>query len=303
MAFLFETLVPTIGFLMVLIIMLAYVGGKIFRIPSWEAYFNVELHNLVFAVLLLSVAFAAYEGMNSLAYDVVGASPVQASMSFLNRITNKGVLPMYKDLLGIEAGTAMSNSFYIRMGPGVWSYTNKIEPGADAILSMVRLMSMGLIVIYGSLSIQYIGLSLVDFGMPLSLSLGVLLFILPSTREAGAFLMCFALAFQIIFPSLYALNQVILDDMACARATAEGNACEPYDAYIPEIALFGVQARGVSFLSYLVPLASLANFELLIPFINAMAHLTLVSLFLPALVLTITIAFINALTKYILGRI
>lgn len=305
MDFLFPTLVPLVAFLMVLIIAFTYIGGKVFRVPEWEAYFNIELHNLVFAIIIIASAFAVFEGSKALAYSMLGAEPVEASQAFLNKVINRGVLPMYKDLLGIEAGAALSNSFYMKIGPGVWSFTLKIQPGMDAILSMTRVLSMGLLAIYGSLSVQYILLSFVNFGMPIALSIGILLFIFPPTREAGAFLMSLAFGFQVVFPFLYALNGVILNDMTCARNDMAPMCGMSYEAYVPEF--HGVQMRGISgLLASMSPLAPAViptlSFQALVPFINAMAHLALVSLFLPALSITLTVAFINAITKYLLGK-
>lgn len=309
MDFLYPTLLPLVATVMVLVIMVTYVGGKVFRIPQMEAYFNIELYNIVFAILLVASAFAVFAGLDAVARQLLcGASPdcqysdpIEASKSFLNAIINRGVLPMYKDLLVIEAGTSLSNSFMYRVGPSVWSFAYKVEPGADAILSLARMMSFGLLAIYGSLSVQYIGMSLIGPGMPIALSLGMILFIFQPTREAGAFLMSFAFAFQAVFPFTYALHQVILNDMWSAGGLGNAAGEGTYDAYTPEI--FGWRMRGAStVVAYLVPFASLTNFVLLIPFINAMAHLALISLFLPALSIMITIAFINATTKFLLGR-
>ncbi|VVB98090.1 Uncharacterised protein [uncultured archaeon] len=303
MAFLFPALVPLVGFLMALIIMATYIGGKVFRIPEMEAYFNVELYNLFLAILIIGGAWGTFNAMDSVSRSILpgGVDPIESSKAFLNSVINTGVLPMYKDLLVIEAGTSMSNSYMVGVGPGVWQFRYKVEPGADAILSMVRLMSFGLLVIYASLSVQYMGLSFIEIGMPILLSLGLLIFILPPTREAGAFLIAFAFAFQTIFPFTFALNEAILNDMACAHFTAAGAACQPYSAYVPSI--FGLQVRGISgIVAFLTPFASTVNFQLLIPFINAMAHLALVSLFLPALSITLTVAFINALTKFLTAK-
>lgn len=292
--FLFDQLVPIVIMLMVLVLAFAYIGAEFFRIPAWRAYVGVEMFNLVLAVITIGFMFAAFVGAKYIAYELVGNDPVTAAKDFLNRIINKGVLPMYQDLLVIEAGTSLSNAFMIRIGPSVWSFVYKVEPGGDAILSMVRLMSFGLLAIYASLSFQYIALSAVDFAAPIALSLGVLLYIFPPTRDAGAFLICSAFAFQTVFPLIYALDEAILNDMSMQHFQTT------YDAYIPQSGGFGRGASTV--LSFLVPFASLVNFELLIPFINAMGHLALISLFLPALTMMITISMISAITKFLTGK-
>ena len=296
MPFIYATLLGPLVFVVVMIIALTYMGGKIFRIPEWEAYFSVELYNLVIAIIIVVAAFGVFEASKAITMSVAGAEPIQVSKTFLSTVTNKGVLPMYKDLLSIEAATAFSNAFMLRVGPSVWSWAYKVEPGADAILAMTRLMGTGLLAIYGSLSIQYIGLSFIEFTMPIILSIGLLLFIFPPTRDAGAFLIAFAFAFQTIFPLTYALNKLAFDEIWASRYSG------PYDPYTPEI--FGWQTRGwTKVFVFLAPFASTVNFPLLIPFINAMAHLTLIALVFPAISITITVAFINSITKFIRGKI
>ncbi len=299
MEFLFSSFVPMVAFLTMFIIAITYMGGKVFRIPEWEAYFSIELHNLVIAMIIVICAFGFFEASKQISKSLLCSNqpahclePIEGSQVFLNNIINKGVLPMYKDLLVIEAGTAFTSSFMLKIGPAPWAFTEKVEPGADAILSMSRMMSFGLITIYGSLCIQYIVMGFISFAMPITFSLGLLLFIFPPTRDAGAFLIAFAFSFQTIFPFTYALNQVVLNDMACAHTT---EVCNPYEMY---------SMRNMNtILAPLVSLVSFGNFTLLIPFINAMAHLALVSLFLPAFSLTITIAFINAITKFLMWKI
>lgn len=284
--FLYPGLAPILIMIMLFILAFTYMGAEIFRIPSWKAYVSVELFNLVIAVLTIGFMFGAFISVKYIGYSLVGADPLISAQNFLNKIINRAVLPMYKDLLIIEAGTSLSSSFMLRVGPGVWSYVYKVEPGADAILSMTKLMSFGLLAIYASLSIQYMGLSVVDFAAPIVLSLGALLYIVPPTRDAGAFLICAAFAFETMFPLTYALNEKIL-----------------YDMFGPDFGMPGPWWRGgYTLLAFLTPFASLVNFEPLIPFIIMLAKLSLITLFFPAFSILITISFISALTKLLVGK-
>lgn len=317
-------LVPMLAMVILVIIAAVYMVGKALRVPKpgifgiavnpiadmlsgstaasrLEAYANIELYNLVTAIMFLGVWGAALVGIQGLSHALLPNNPfgtndpLEVSKLFLNTVINKGVLPMYKDLLTIESVTALSNSFMIRVGPSVWSFVTKVEPGGDAILAMARLMSFGLLTIYGSLSVQYIGLSLLEAFMPDMMALGVLLYMFPPTHEAGCFLMGLSFAFYIVFPFTYALNYIVLNDISWA----ENN--HAYDAYIPEIA--GQNVRGLSsVLSLLASTASIFNFEFLIPFINAMAHLSLIALFLPALSMMLTMSTASSITKVLSGK-
>ncbi|MDD5337009.1 MAG: hypothetical protein PHS02_00835 [Candidatus ainarchaeum sp.] len=287
--FLLPGLVPLIAMLSVLVIAVTYMGARVFRIPSWEAYFNVEMTNLMMAILTIGMMYGAFMATTQITkmflpsnYQNLG--PVGVSKLFLNSVINEGVLPMYKDLLTIEAMTSLSNSFMIRVGPSVWSSVSKVEPGADAILSITRMLSFGLLAIYGSLSIQYIGLSLMDSMMSLILSLGVLLYIFPTTRDAGAFLIALAFAAGVVFPFIYALNFMALGNIPDFQ--------EWYARGLPTM----LAKIGASF-------GSIVNFEFFVPFINAMARLAMVALFIPAIAMTLTVAMINSITKFLMGKI
>ncbi|MFA5077306.1 MAG: hypothetical protein WC488_02675 [Candidatus Micrarchaeia archaeon] len=291
--FLFPTLVPVIAMLSVMLIAVTYMGGKVFRIPSWEAYFNVEMTNLVMAMMMIGLMYGGFMATTQISkWFLDGQDPITASTSFLNSVINQGVLPMYKDLLAIEAMTSLSNSFMIRVGPSVWSSVSKVEPGADAILSMCRLLSFGLLAVYGSLSAQYMALSLMDPLMSLLLSLGVLLYIFPTTRDAGAFLIAAAFAAGVVFPFIYALNFMALEKIYGS----------PYVAYIPDF--HGLNMRGLPglILKLGASFGSIFNFEFFVPFINAMAHLTLVALFLPSIAMTLSAAMITSLAKFLTGK-
>lgn len=301
--FLYPSLLPIIVMLTLLILIIFSTVGKALRIPEMDAYLNIELHNLILAVITVSLILSSNLGFDLVARSLLySVDPnyvdiITSSKSFLNIVINNGVLPMYRDLLIIESGTALTSSFTYRIGPAPWSYVYKVEPGADAVLAMTRMLSFGLLIIYGSLSFQYIGLSVVGFAMPIALSLGLLLFIFPPTREAGAFLIAFAFAFQTIFPFTYVIHEVILNDIWSAHGWGD-----KYAGYTPEI--FNLKIRGAStVVAFLTSFATFTNFILLIPFINAMAHLALLSLFLPAFSLVLTIAFMNAIIKVLMAKI
>lgn len=299
MNFLFPELLPLLVFLTFLILIIIYFGAHVFRIPGWESYFNIELHNIFFVLIIISVVFGAFEISRHISQAIIGEDPIHSSQSFLNLIINKGVLPIYNKLLFIELGCTLSNAFYGKIGPYVASYDYKIKPGTDSILAMARTLNIGLIVIYVSLLIQYIGISLIPFAMQILFSLGVLLFVFPPTREAGAFLIAFSFAFLIIFPFCYALNKVILNDIWELKHGV-GNT---YEKHVQKA--FGLaKDLGLPAAALFTPFVnSWLNFGLFIPLINEVAHLALISLFMPAFSLTITIASINAITNFLLGRI
>lgn len=298
MDFIFESFLPIAAMLMVLIITIVFMLGRVFRIPAWEAYLNVELYNLLFMLILITGMTGVYSVLNSIANTLNPNSGeiVEGAQKFLHRVLAEGVLPMYSDLLVMETLTSMSNSFYLLIGPGVWSYTEKVVPGADAILSIVRIMMMGLLAIYVSLITQYMGLAFVDFLMPIMLSLGIFLYIFPPTREAGAFLISFAFAFRVVLPFIYAVGEHILDDM-----WVKHNYGNYFNGYIPET--LGMRIRGLSSIKALiVPFATYFNLIALAPYFKAMSYLTLVAIFLPALAMLLSIGVMNSTIKFILGR-
>jgi hypothetical protein len=283
----FDILIPASAGLAILLIAIVYMLGRMLRIPALEAYFTVELYNLVLVFLFLGALITAYYGLRGISSSILGGAPIDVSQKAISECIYKAVFPMYMDMLRVEAGATVTSSFYLRYGPGVWSNAHKVRPGVDALVSISRLMSFGLLSIYASLSVQYILHGIIDFAMPIVFSLGTVLMIFGPTRQTGCYMMALGYGFHTVFPMVYGLGFLALDDMG---STLTGGA----EGHMHFFNSFESSWLSVFFSSYNVPFLDITVFS---DYFESMAYLAVVSLFLPALASILTISSMTAVVK------
>ncbi|MBI5227097.1 hypothetical protein HY988_00780 [Candidatus Micrarchaeota archaeon] len=322
----YADLMINVFFFVSLIIFLTYIVSKVFRVPEWEGYLNVELSNLFRSFLL--VLFVA--GLFVVGSQIVSAwandayhtnSPSLAAINFLQEKALDPVLNGIYDVYSIQSCTSMLSVYARRIGESVLTRTYKVFPGIDTFVSISNVLSYGLVAVYGSLSAQISLLYFIDSTMGnFFLPAGLILHFFPPTRDAGAFLMAFALGFQIVFPMGYLIDKKAYEDLGpsgyqspntliysiCGPvkygafgyffnpATAPGKIFE----YLPKGTAVQ-KSLGNFFSEGVLGLLPMPEFTIIM---RHFAVLTLLSLFMPALSIMVTIAFINAMTKFILMK-
>ncbi|MEW5996194.1 MAG: hypothetical protein AB1657_01210 [Candidatus Micrarchaeota archaeon] len=312
----YETYYTMAGATVVLLtayIALLHMASRFLNRPEMAAYANVELQHLFMSVIIFGIALLMLMGFDAAGTAIAGEPPINASLSFLHKTINRGVIPAYIDLVSLDVKLSFWNSLYGRHGPTVWNFLAKQVAGLDPIISVVRVLTFTLTAFFGTLSAQVvifyvIEALMVNFVLPA----GVLLRFFPTTRDAGVYLIVFAISFQAVFPLLFTINAHILDEMWGAFY---GTRYDPYTTLpagligseIPEYApswvadMVGdpsVSAQAVGFF----PFVWFFRFYLLAPFFEGIASISLPALVLPALAMSLTISFINAFTKFLTGK-
>jgi hypothetical protein len=124
---------------------------------------------------------------------------------------------------------------------------------------------------------------------PFVLPMGVVLRMFPPTRDAGAFFISTALAFQVIFPFTYVMHAQIVKGMLIPDAYGDpvnyntvmsGSGSGYMVEYISDNGIFDIQGM------FWYPLIGIS-------------FLLLQAIFLPALSITLTMAFIKGFNKFI----
>ena len=315
----YASVIITVTFFVSFIILITYMVSKVFKIPEWEAYLSIELGNLMssFLIVLFVTGMFAAGGVFSAVY-AQDLSPPRAALEFVSDILNsvlKGVFDTYQ----IQACTSILSTISRRIGEFVLTQTYKVFPGVDTFVSITNVIAFGLVSVYGSLSAQVALLYLIDATMiHFVLPAGLILRFFPPTRDAGAFLISLAFGLQIIFPTCYLINKMILEDLGITEY-------ETPTAIIQSVCgPFKFAAYGIAFNPATNPLSVLPGFgpvltilgrffsEATLNFISMsefivwmkrISTLSLLSLFMPALSMLITVAFINAMTKFIVAKV
>jgi len=290
--------------LLILYVVILQVASRFLGKPEMSAYANVELQQLFISVIIFLIAFGAFALADSVGTSLSGGPPIQTSLAFLHTTINSGIVPAYVQLVSLDIELSFWSSLTTRYGPGPWGFVVKQVPGLEPVISVVRILTFTLTAFLGTLSAQVVIFYLIEVLTPLFLSAGVLLRFFPTTRDAGIYLIVFAISFHSVFPFFFALNAHILDEMA----VIERGPGATYDPYVSLPGNFWGNELPEYLPSWMAQIIAVFprlwffRFIALSYFLEGIASLSMPSLFLPSLAMSITISFINAMTKFITGK-
>lgn len=288
-----------------------YLASKVFKVPEWEAYLNIELTNLVNSFLILLFIVGFFIASSAIAASVTGeSSPPRAAISEVRAITDS-VLGATLDVYIIQSCTSVLGTYHRRIGEAVLTPTFRVFPGIDTFVSITNVLALGFLMVYGSLSAQLALLNIIESVMiPFILPAGLILRFFPPTKEAGAFLISMAFGFQIVYPTAYVINGKALEDIWLSGYDSKkfpiSALCGMSYVYfsVPPVLLqgsFPFLARTLSgiFSEGVVHGMSMAIF---MPILKSLSAVSLLAIFAPAVAMILTIASINTMTKFIVMK-
>ncbi|MFH2106122.1 MAG: hypothetical protein ABII22_02595 [Candidatus Micrarchaeota archaeon] len=301
------------------IIVIAYGISSVLNNSEWKAYWGHEISQLVASVLILFFALAFFVTVNafssSMTTSITGINEATAPLAanaFLERILLKNIAPAIDDLFKLQLCLSHLSTFQRRIGEYVLTMTYKLFPAVDSLLQVVNVIFFGFVAVLGSVSTQMLILNIVDSVMIYVLTAGVILRFIPPTREAGVFLIALAIGFQAIFPLTYILNihalsivgfadytpPIQIMTLCGAKYIAFGVGTELISSALSGVPILGTAWAAISGLVTELPINLLSPLEFTV-FLENVAYLSLIALFMPAFSTTITFAFINAFTKFV----
>jgi hypothetical protein len=321
-------LIAIVMMMLFAIMLLTYLVAKIFKVPEWEAYLSVELSNLISSYLILFFVVGVFLVGDGIAISMGNYnSAPEAALYLLKNNVAPDVLRGMFDVFKIQACSSMLSTFARRMGEYVLTNAYKLFPGSDTFVSISNVVGYGLVAVYGSISAQITLMAIVEATMKVFfLPAGLVLRFFPPTREAGSFLIAFAIGFQVIFPLCYIINFAVISDMQLPKYDTPqlliGMVCGPVNwagagwIFNPNNFIFtnsfwkylNIQNQVGSISQLLNKLVSEGTLNALVmaqflPIMQLLSRLTLPALFIPALSMVITIAFINSTTKFLIAKV
>jgi len=323
----YALLVVNVSFFVAFIILITYLLTKVFKVPEWEAYLNIEFSNLMNSFLVVLFVAGLFEVSSIVAMSFVEGnypSPPQAMIAYMRSVVADSVLRGLYDVYQINACTSMLSTFSRRIGEYVLTQTYKVFPGLDTFVSITNTLGFGLVSVYGSISAQLALAYLIDGIMtPFILPAGLLLRFFPPTRDAGAFLIALAFGFQIVFPMSYLVNKEILKSIYTEPGEEKyksptlliASICGPFKYGVWGALLtydtnpiFRVMPAGQTVATVLSRLLSegvlnAVSMSEFVPIMHHVAALSLLAIFMPALSMVVTIASINVMTKFIVAKV
>jgi len=274
--------------LMVLLLALFWMIAQFLRKAEYESFVSIESYQLVVSALLLITVFGASAFSCQLSELFAGGDPFEIGTTYLNVLSNH---VMIKAVVALEATKSFAQfwgSMSFRWGLSVWGVG---VPGFPSFILIERVVDFILMLITpftASLMVQQIILETIKgIAIPFVLPAGAVLRIFPPTRDAGSFLMASAISFQIIYPYTYVIHKDIVDRQIASAGLEKTFSQQLRDVGHENLSVFAITEQGLFDVDAM----------LFSPF-QAISFLLLQALFLPALSMIITIAFIKGLTKF-----
>ncbi len=313
----YTSIIALISMTMLLIILITYLASKVLKLPSFEAWFNVEISEFFASFLVMLFAIGFFEVANAVATSLAGGglTAVDASTKFI-KTTLGGSLEAIRDVTKLQVCISTLSTFARRTGEFTVSLTYKLFPGLDNYLGILNILSYGLALVFGSLNTQLVIFQLIDATMVrFFLPAGIILRFFQPTREAGMFLIAFAIGFQAVFPLVYVINQQVMEKIGF-----ENYHSSQYFIYSicgtkyftfglltnpnSPLNLGGIPVFGAIFrlLTQELGITMLTPFEFQ-PIMESIANFSLPAFFMPAFSITVTFAFISVFMKFVLMKI
>ncbi|MFA6328157.1 MAG: hypothetical protein WCY41_01800 [Candidatus Micrarchaeia archaeon] len=291
------TMIGTGAATMVFMLALFYMAAQFFKKPEYEAFVSIEIYQLAVSLMLFTTIFGAAYFANELSASFSSAisgtsgDAFDVGSNYLNYVANEVALQAIKKLQGLMLLSQWMGSITMRFGAGVWGVVVPAFPSFIVIEKVMEFLLMLVSPFTASLIVQQVGLQIIKATMlPFVLPMGVVLRIFPPTRDAGSFIISTALAFQVIFPFSYVMHAQIVKGILIPNAYANEKNVADYmtntlgagrlTAFVSENGLFDITSMLFS------PILSLS-------------FLLLQAVFLPALSMVLTVAFIKSFNKFI----
>jgi hypothetical protein len=280
---------------MVVLLALFYMAAQFFRKPEYEAFVSLELYQLAVSAILLTSVFAASclaeEISSSMSSSLFGPGKDSFDVGgeYMQFIANDVALQAIKKLQGLLFLSQWAGSITIRFGASVWGVIMPAFPVFVVIERVVEFLLLLISPFTASLTVQQIGLQVIKGTMlPFVLPIGVVLRVFPPTRDAGTFLISTALGFQIIFPFSYVMHAQIVKGTLIPNAYANEKSISDF-----------MKSNGFGAVSALVSENGLFDVSSMLfsPFLS-LSFLLLQAIFLPALSMVLTVAFIKGFNKF-----
>ncbi|NYZ74008.1 hypothetical protein H0O00_02610 [Candidatus Micrarchaeota archaeon] len=308
------------------VILITYLAAKVFKVAEWEAYLNIEMSNLMgaFLIIFFVLGLFAVGNLVALTWGNGAATPPQAAITYIQNDIASSAMKAMVDVYQLNACTSMLSTFSRRIGEFVLTQTYKVFPGIDTFVQITSVLGVSVLTLYNTASVQVTLLYLADALMlKFFLPAGLILRFFPPTRDAGAFLIALAFGFQIVFPTTYMMNKAIYESIFQGDSGDQPyyhsptlliqSLCGPFKYGVAGFLLnpdanplFSLLPAGAgTFLSALVSesLLNAVSMAEFVPIMRFIASLSLLALFMPALSMMITIAFINSMTKFIVYKV
>ena len=274
--------------LMVSLLAIFWMAAQFFKRQEYEGFVSIEIYQLAVSVIIFITVFGASCFAAQMADTFAGRDQFEIGRQYLSYITNDVIMPNVLELEALKLDAQWHGDVKARWGPGPWAVVVPLFPVFIMVERVVDFLLLFISPFIASLMAQMAVLEIIrGIALPFVLPAGVVLRIFPPTRDAGAFLIASAIGFEIIFPFTYVMHNNIVRAMVDEKQTAAD-----FNSVM-------ASAGGTNVVAFMTENGAFDIQEKFIHPLEYLSYLLLQALFLPALSITLTVAFIKGTTKFI----
>ena len=204
---------------------LTYFASQFFKKQDWEVFAKAELNQIFSSVLLLifivgAITFSQTIASGAMVYFMgeppspylPSATSFDIAKNYVSSMINNLGLPILIRIKSIGIVAQGMSNLYLKGGCSAWGYNVLMMP-LSMIDSNSDMLMFILLPVVSSLIVQLALLQMIESLYVYVLAAGLVLRILPPTRNAGTFLLMSALAFYVIYPLTYAMHYMAVQSM------------------------------------------------------------------------------------------
>jgi len=295
---------------------IVYMLAQFARRPEWEAWVKVQLYHIAVSALLAAGALW-FAGMSCAVTEwVAGGDPFAIADQHISDLFTNNLKRAIFQLIKVQVTSEYISGLYVQLGGATFGMGFAPFPVYKIISNNAQLLVTLTVPFASSLLVQQIGLQLIQASaFTVLLPMGILLRAFGVTRDAGSFLIAVAIGLFVVLPLTYVMDKMLMEGPELGDpgfggtppATAQpGEAiclgtAKGYDRASDHLWWKKVYSTGSGYPSLLNFMSSLPYRPdtLIAPAMQCVGYVMPQALFLPALNMIITLAFINALTKFL----
>ena len=306
--------------IVLVLLILAFITGIVYmlaqfmRRPEWEAWVKIQLYNIMISALLAGAAiwFAGFACGISVWVGGGLEDPFTIADDYLNDLFSNNIKAAISQLVIVQISSEYAASIYLQIGSPSFGMGLAPFPVYKAISNNAQLLMNIAMPFASSLLAQKIGLEIIHASaFTVLLPVGIFLRAFAVTRDAGAFVIAMSIGLFVVLPLTYVMDKMIVEGPAgtlppAGQPTICVGMSRGYDRALDYEwwkQVYSPTSGYPSLLNFFSRI-SIGNYgvspdTLIAPAMQCLGYVIPQAVFLPAMNLIITIAFINALTKVI----
>lgn len=292
---------------------IVYMLAQLMRRPEWEAWVKIQLYNIAISALLAAGAIWFASLACGISVWVGGGleDPFTIADNYLNDLFSNNINEAIRQLVIVQISAEYLAATYLQIGSPSFGMGFAPFPVYKVISNNAQLLMNLAMPFASSILAQKIGLEIIHASaFTVLLPVGIFLRAFAVTREAGAFVIAMSIGFFVVLPLTYVMDKMIVAGPAIYGTPPPGalpgqpticvGMSRGYDRQLDYLWWKRIYSdTNHPSLFWFLDALPLKPDQLIAPAIQCLGYVIPQAVFLPALNLIITLAFINSLTKVI----